>query len=208
MSFAAQLDALGSDWSEARFVLTIDDDADCERAASLLAPAHPLRRGKTVRLVASRAAGVGPEALRRLLARLDRERITGKLELAGSDEPVRTEAPARASLAEAWDTAREQLPADWSDVQAEVTLRSTDLLERAALLLSPANPRRAGAAATLQFRVARRFGYGVSAGMLRRSLARLDEAGVPGELRVLRVLSDTHNVATQGPVWRVGGRSV
>ena len=61
---------------------------------------------------------------------------------------------------------------------------------------------------TLRFRVARRFGYGVSAGMMRRCLERLDEEGIPGVLRLLNVLCDTDPVGTQGPVWRVGGRSV
>jgi hypothetical protein len=31
---------------------------------------------------------------------------------------------------------------------------------------------------------------------------------MPGELRILRALSDTHPVLTQGPVWRIGERSV
>ena len=44
--------------------------------------------------------------------------------------------------------------------------------------------------------------------MTRRCLARLDEARIPGELRLLRVLSDTKPVGTQGPVWYVGGKVV
>jgi hypothetical protein len=36
----------------------------------------------------------------------------------------------------------------------------------------------------------------------------VDEIGFPGELRVLRVLSDTRPVATQGPVWYVEGKVV
>ena len=44
--------------------------------------------------------------------------------------------------------------------------------------------------------------------MTRRCLARLDEEGIPARVTVLRVLSDTHNVATQGPVWRVAGKAV
>jgi len=208
VSLVSQFDALDQDWSEARFVLTVADDADCGRAAALLAPAHPSRRGKTVRLFASRAAGIGPDAVQRLLARLDRAGIRGTLELAGADAPAAAEEPARPSLAQAWDDAVASLPPDWSDLQAEVALTSTDLVEPAALLLSPANPSRAGRGAALRFRVAQRFGYGVSPTMTRRVLERLDDAGIRGELRILRVLSDTHNVATQGPVWRVGGRAV
>ena len=44
--------------------------------------------------------------------------------------------------------------------------------------------------------------------MMRRCLARLDEEGIPGVLGLLNVLCDTDPVGTQGPVWRVGGRSV
>jgi hypothetical protein len=39
-------------------------------------------------------------------------------------------------------------------------------------------------------------------------MTRLDEAGIPGEVRVVRVLSDTHPVGTQGPVWMIGGKTV
>ena len=44
--------------------------------------------------------------------------------------------------------------------------------------------------------------------MARRALERLDDEGLGGRVRVLRVLSDTNPVSTQGPVWRVDGRSV
>jgi hypothetical protein len=44
--------------------------------------------------------------------------------------------------------------------------------------------------------------------MARRCLARLDEAEIRGTFQILRVLADTYPVATQGPVWYVGGRSV
>jgi hypothetical protein len=44
--------------------------------------------------------------------------------------------------------------------------------------------------------------------MVRRCFARLDEEGIGGEATILNVLCDTHNVATQGPVWRVDGRAV
>jgi hypothetical protein len=44
--------------------------------------------------------------------------------------------------------------------------------------------------------------------MARRCLERLDDSGIPGQLRVLHALSDTKPVYTQGPVWYVGGRAV
>jgi len=212
VSFVSQWNALERElpekWSELRLAVAIDDAGDCDRAVALLGFANPLRRGNTIRLFASRRAGAGPEAVHRLLARLDRERIRGRLELVGADEPEARQEQPRASLAEAWDAAVAQLPPDWSDVFAQLALTSTDLLDRTALLVSPLNPDRPGREPVLRFRVARRFGYGVAPTMARRALERLDEEGIPGALRILRVLSDTHNVATQGPVWRVGGRAV
>jgi hypothetical protein len=44
--------------------------------------------------------------------------------------------------------------------------------------------------------------------MVRRCLARLDERGITGSVEVLRALSDTRPVYTQGPVWYVGGKAV
>jgi hypothetical protein len=44
--------------------------------------------------------------------------------------------------------------------------------------------------------------------MTRRCLERLDQEGIRGELRILRVLSATEHVATQGPVWYAEGRAV
>ena len=114
----------------------------------------------------------------------------------------------RASVAEAWDVALAALPPDWSDLYAEIELMSTDQLERAALLLAPVNPARYGGKPALRFRVARRYGYGASPEMTRRCLERLDSEGIPGQLRILRVLSETDPVYTQGPVWYVEGKAV
>ena len=213
MSFVSQWQeiegTLPGNWSDARLEITISDEGDCARAAALLGPANPGRSGKLIRFFASRrGVGVGPEAVRRLLALLDAEGIEGTLELVGTDETEPAPEIARPTLAAEWDAALETLPDDWSDIYAEVELTSTDHLERAALLLSPLNPARHGEKPALRFRVARRFGYGASAGMTRRSLERLDEAGIPGELHVLRVLSDSKPVGTQGPVWYVGGKAV
>ena len=44
--------------------------------------------------------------------------------------------------------------------------------------------------------------------MSRRSFERLDEDGIGGTIRILYALSDTHPVATQGPVFRLEGRAV
>jgi hypothetical protein len=199
---------LPTQWSDARLVLTVDDPQEAERAASLLAAVHPLRRGNTIDLHCERSRGLGEEAVGRLLERLDDAGITGTLAVQ-SASAGRSAAPADPrSLAAVWDIAVATLPADWSDLMAEVALTSSDHLERAALLMSPANPTRVGRDATLRFRVARRFGYGVSGEMFHRCLERVDVDGIPGQLNILWALSDTHNVGTQGPVWRVGGKAV
>ena len=112
------------------------------------------------------------------------------------------------TLAAAWDAAVAALPPDWSDLYAEVELESSDYLDRAALLLAPVNPARDGRRLAFRFRAARRFGYGVSPEMAQRCLERLDAEGTRGTVRVLRALSDTRPVQTQGPVWHVGGKSV
>jgi len=145
----------------------------------------------------------------RLLGRIDGERIEAALELADVTEAA-AQAPARRRLrlGEEWDSLLAALPADWSDLWAEVELTSSDYLERGALLLAPVNPARAGKRLAYRFRVARRFGYGASAEMTHRCLERLDEEGITGEVRILRALSDTKPVATQGPVWYVGGKAV
>ena len=75
-------------------------------------------------------------------------------------------------------------------------------------MMAPVNPARYGEAPGFRFRVASRFGYGASPAMTRRCLERVDAEELRGELSILRVLSDTHPVATQGPVWYVEGRSV
>jgi hypothetical protein len=196
-------------WGMARFRLIVADDGRCDRAAALLGPANPGRRGKQIRFSAGRrGGGVGPDGIRRLLRKLDEEGIAAELEVVGSDEAPAQELRARERLREAWDEQLAELPPDWSDLYAEVRLDSTDFLERGALLLAPLNPSRYGGPTGFRFRCARTFGYGASPEMVARCLERCDEAGITGEVEILRSLSDTFPVATQGPVWYVGGRSV
>jgi len=197
-------------WHDARLVLTLEDEARIERALALLGPLGPGRSGREIRFFVVRAGGgVGPEALRRMLRRLDRDRIDGTLTLVSSDEAPPEPVVSRPSLAAAWDAVLAVLPSDWSDLLCELELTSSDHVEPAALLTAPLNPLQSGVGKPgFHFRVARTYGYGASAGMVRRCLARLDEAGIPGDVRVLRTLSDTHPVGTQGPVWQVGGKMV
>ncbi len=197
-------------WSDARLELVIEDATQRTRALALLAPASPGGIGPTIWFFAMRSGvGVGPEAVRSLLRRLDEEDISGTLGCRSSDEAPAPEATARATLATDWDAALTVLPEDWSDLLCELELTSSDHIEPGALLLAPLNPIQVDAGPPgFQFRAAHTFGYGASAGMVRRCLGRLDDAGIPGEVRILRALSDTHPVATQGPVWYIGGKAV
>jgi hypothetical protein len=197
------------DWAEARLALNVRDDGRCARAAALLGPANPGRRGKVIRFhTGRRGGGVGPEAVRRLLRRLDLEGIDGELELVGLEEAPLAELRVREPLRSQWERALAGLPADWSDVYAEARFDSTDYVERGALLLAPVNPSRYGGPTALRFRCAHHFGYGVSPEMAGRCFERCDDDGMTGEVEILRVLSDTNPVGTQGPVWMIGGRSV
>jgi hypothetical protein len=195
---------LPADWADVRLVFIVDDAARVERAAALLAPLGPGKAGNRIQLSVSRQGGA-VERLRRLLARIDRERIRGRLELVTSSaavvEPSREARAYWPSLEEAWLSAVAVLPDDWSDLYAAVELASSDFLDLGALRLAPLNPSRPDRGLAFTFRVARSFGYGASSEMARRCMARLDEEGIKARLLILWALSDTKAVATQGPVW-------
>jgi len=215
MSLAADWDELQKElpegWGTANLRLTVPDAGVGERAAALLGPANPGRRGNVIRFYAARrGTGSSPDIIRRLLDRVDRDGIGGELELVGS-EGAEAETALEADqpkLVTAWDDAVAGLPPDWSDLYVQLELVSSDWLERVALLMAPVNPARYGGDPGFRFRVARRFGYGASAPMARRCLERVDAEELRGALTILRVLSDTQPVSTQGPVWYVEGRSV
>jgi hypothetical protein len=200
---------LPEDWGEAKLNVSIAKPEQRSRGAALLGPAGPGRLGDDLRVSVHRAGGgIGPDQAEKLFRKLDDERIRATLSLVEIDErPEREEAP-REPIAGQWDVAVAGLPADWSDLLCEVQLTSTDHLARAALLLAPINPTRVPDRTAFRFRVAQTFGYGASPEMTRRCLERVDAEGIRGHLTVLHVLSDTHNVATQGPVWRVAGKAV
>jgi hypothetical protein len=200
---------LPSGWADAQLALTVPNEARRGRAAALLGPATPGLVGEELRLTVSRSGrGIGPDQLRKLLGKIDRERIRGTLRvLETAAAAPRPEAP-RALLADAWQESAAALPPDWSDLYCELELTSSDHLQRGALLTAPLNPAKVPGRSAFRFRAARRFGYGASPLMVARCCARLDAAGIPGRLSILRVLSDTRNVDTQGPVWRVGGKAV
>jgi hypothetical protein len=202
---------LPAGWVDARVHVTMEHPGDIDRAVALLAPLQPLRPGPDIVALHVVRAGGGhsPEALRRGLARLDGERLHGLLTIETVEErSLGDEAEVSDSLPESWDAALATLPADWSDLLCELEFSSSDYIEPGALRLAPINPRRIGRTLKMQFRCASRFGYGASQGMVRRCLERCDADGMRGHVTVLRVLSDTHPVGTQGPVWQIDGRMV
>jgi hypothetical protein len=201
---------LPADWADVRLVLNVEDAGRAERAASLLTPFAPGRVGGQVRFSVSRRGG-RLDQTRRLLERIDREGITGSLELVTSSLDVpEVAAESRATwppAAEQWDAAVAALPEDWTDVYAQVELASSDFLDRGALLMGPVNPARYGDSAGFRFRVGT-YGYGAAPEMARRCLERLDEAGIDARVEILHALSDTKPVLTQGPVWYLEGKAV
>ena len=205
--------ALGSKlpegWRSAEVELDLRERADADVAARLLGPAQPLRSGPTtLRLrVARDGSAPSTDGIQRLLRRIDEQSVTATLSIVSSTAaaaPPRREAP---SLVASFDAEVAKLPADWTDLLAELEVDSTDYVERASLLCVPMNLRRDGDRAALRFRAASRFGYGASTTMVRRCLGRCDANGITGRVTVLRAFSDTKPVATQGPVWLVGGKT-
>jgi hypothetical protein len=195
-------------WTEVTLSLAIEGDSARSRAAALLGPAGPGVGGKQIRLrVSTTGTGIGPEAARRLLRRIDSEGIVGRLELVETvGVRPKPKQPAR-SLAAEWEEALEVLPSDWSDLVVDLELDSSADLDRGAVLCAPINPSatRSGKPG-FRFRCANRYGYGASAGMVGRCLARLDEAGITGRVRITRALSDVHPVGTQGATFVTGRR--
>ena len=207
MSIEQELDP---EWAEVR--LTFAPEGSSSDAAAVLAPLQPVRTGNELRFHVARA-DAGGERVRNVLRRLDRKRIWGTLALIDATsraelEPSSPGALPAGPLAAQWDGLLATLPPDWSDLLAELGLDSSDNVPRAALLGAPMNPTRVPEALALRFRVSGKQGYGVAPQMARRCFERMDAEGITGRITVVYDLSDSANDVTQGPVWRVAGRSV
>jgi hypothetical protein len=204
-------------WESVRLALATEQQGDLSRAAQVLGPLNAGRAGS--KLVFEVTRGAGPNSAQRAIrffGLLDAERTWSTLEVdevAGTaDAPVNvpsaTPGPRRPALpvVASWNAALAELPSDWSDLLCELEIQSSALLDRTALLCAPINPTRVDSRVAFTFRCSSLSGYGVSAAMARRCFERMDEEGIAGQTRVLRVLSDTDKVYTQGPVWLVGGK--
>jgi hypothetical protein len=202
-------DGLPADWNDVRLVVTTEQPGDLPRAAQVLSPMNAGKVGSTLVVHVRRAGGAqGPDAARRLFQRLDESRTWASLEQGQvlSEQAAAVAPDEVMPLAVSWEAALAPLPADWTDLLGELEVDSSDYLDRAALLCAPLNPTRDRSRLVFRFRCSGRSGYGASRGMAQRCFERLDEEGITGVTRVVRVLSDTDNVDTQGPVWLVGGK--
>ncbi len=205
---------LPAGWSGVRLKLSTEQARDLPRAAQVLGSLNAGKVGPTLVFQVDRAGANGAQKAVHLFERLDDERTWCLLELSDVSVPDTPAVGASGTtrevtpVAETWDAALGDLPSDWSDLLCELEIASSALLDRTALLCAPINPTRAGSRLAFTFRCSGRSGYGVSSSMARRCFERLDNEGIEGVVRVLRVLSDTDPVATQGPVWLVGGKTL
>jgi len=200
-------------WESVSLRLTTEQPDELSEAARILGPMNVGRVGPELAVTVRRAGGqAGPEAARRLFARLDAARVWCRLEqvaIASADAlPLREESVGTPTvpLVEAWDHLLAEVPLDWSDLLCALDLDSSALLPRTALLTAPINPTRSPDRVGFTFRCAQRAGYGVSPGMARRSFERVDAEGILGTIELLRVVCDTDHAYTQGAVWYVGGK--
>jgi len=201
---------LDPDWAEVQ--LSFTPEGAVADAAAVLGPLQPGRVGNELRLHIQRTEG-GVDRARNVFGRVDKRRVWGELALVGVVHDVAPREPGPAtersrSLAVHWDEALAELPPDWSDILCQLELDSSDHLPRAALLGAPVNPTRVVGETALRFRVSGKQGYGASPQMARRCLERMDSEHITGSVAVLHGLSDTENAVTQGPVWRLAGKSV
>ena len=104
-------------------------------------------------------------------------------------------------LATEFHQAVEDQAPDWSDMLFELRLHDELRFDEARLAMAPAQlQRRAGKRDLFTFRVSHERGYGAFTPLAEACLAKLDEAGITGDLELLQVLHDVDRNWTQGPV--------
>jgi hypothetical protein len=87
------------------------------------------------------------------------------------------------ALAERVDEMLRGLPRDWSRARIEVTIEEPEEVDRAALILAPATPGRAGATFRLHVHHGTE-GLGPTPELVRRVLGRLDAGGIRGRIKL------------------------
>ncbi len=200
---------LPAGWETITLRVTPEQPSELGEAARILGSMSPGLVEDEIALTVGRLEGSsGPQAARRLFGTLDNARVWCALRqegVVGEDVSMPSTAASQ-PVAAAWDAVLATLPSDWSDLLCRLEIDSSDELPRTALLCAPLNPTRAGQELAFTFRCGRQAGYGVAPSMARRCFERLDEENLPGRVEVLRLLSQTDNVDTQGATWVVGGK--
>src|SRR4029079_7600002 len=115
--WAALQARLPKDWEEVRLRLTTDAARELSSAAAVLGPLGPGRAdGALVFPLRRRGAAGGPEAARRLFARLDSRRIWCLLARDDVREAAPEQEAPRRTVAASWEDALALLPADWTEL--------------------------------------------------------------------------------------------
>lgn len=104
------------------------------------------------------------------------------------------------ALAREFRTLVDDQAQDWSDMLFELRLAEELRFDEARLAMAPAQlQRKAGERDLYTFRISRVRGYGAHAPLVEACLTKLDEAGIAGELELVRVLHNVEPNWTQGP---------
>ena len=137
---------LPAGWDDVRLTLTTEQPGELVRAAQVLGPMNAGRVGQSLVFYVRRAgAAQGPDAARRLFARLDEERVWCVLaepHVRSKERPGVGAGDDLAPVASSWDAALAPLPPDWTDLLCELEVLSSDYLDPTALLCAPLNPTR------------------------------------------------------------------
>lgn len=104
------------------------------------------------------------------------------------------------ALARDFSTIVDDQAGDWSDMLFELRLHDELRFDEARLAMAPAQlQRKAGERDLFTFRISRVRGYGAHAPLVESCLEKLDEAGIAGDLELVRVLHEVEPNWTQGP---------
>jgi hypothetical protein len=196
---------LPGEWSTIEVSLQMEQASETETAARLLGPAQPYRTAPNeLRFYVARdGSAPSPDGIQRLLLRIDKLRCHGKLSIVSTAQRAQPAERVEEPLVVSWARAAATLPADWSNLLAELEVESTDYIEPGSLYCAPLNLRRDGHSNRLRFLAARTHGYGASPAMVTRCFERCDAAGITGRVRILDAVSAVDPASTQGPLLSV-----
>ena len=209
---------LPPDWSSARLRIRPEDPAEAGEVGRILGPMTAGRVGDEIVVTVERAGGrrraaggSAPVRISRRGTRLVRDRAAPRSST--RPPPPARSRPSRGS------------PSPGSTLRGSVARRAGDPAARTGATCWPRSrstrattstagrccAHRSTRPATVTASRSRsgarsRAGYGASAAMAGRCFARCDEEAITGRVSILRTLSETDLIGTQGPAWRVGGK--